>query len=69
VLWAARMVTRGRVRAWLRGVADGVRQWSAMRDDCSVDRAAVVPLLRGAEQLIRRDVCAKDLFWRFYFSD
>jgi hypothetical protein len=39
-----------------------------MRDAFPVDRAAVIPLLRDAEQLIRRDTCGKDLFWRMYFS-
>jgi GT2 family glycosyltransferase len=67
-LWAARMWMRGRFGPWSRGVADAMRQWSAMRDAFPVDRAAVIPLLREAEQLIRRDVCGKDLFWRMYFS-
>ncbi len=69
ILWAARMLRRGRARPWLRGVAEGLREWSAMRDAFPVDPAAVIPLLREAEQLIRHDVCGKDLFWRFYFSE
>jgi GT2 family glycosyltransferase len=69
MLWAARMLLRGRAQPWLRGVADGLRQWSEMRDAFPVDRAAVIPLLREAEQLIRRDGCGKNLFWRFYCSE
>jgi hypothetical protein len=67
-LWAARMIMRGRFGPWGRGVTAALRQWSAMRDAFPVDHAAVIPLLREAEKLIRRDVCGKDLFWRFYFS-
>jgi hypothetical protein len=67
-LWGARMLLRGRARPWMRGVADGVRQWSAMRDAFPVDRARVAALLLESEKLIRTDRCAKDLFWNFYFS-
>jgi GT2 family glycosyltransferase len=67
-LWAARMLIRGRGASWVRGVADALRQWAAMRDAFPVDRAEVLPALREAEQLIRHDACASDLFWRFYFS-
>ena len=67
-LWAARMLLGGRFGPWRRGIADAVRQWPAMRDAFPVDRAAVIPLLREAEQSIRRDACGKSLFWSYYFS-
>jgi GT2 family glycosyltransferase len=69
MLWAARMLLRGRSAAWLRGVSTAKAQWADMRDAFPVDHAAAAAILRGSEELIRRDPCANDLFWKFYFSN
>jgi GT2 family glycosyltransferase len=67
-LWAARMLLNGRCGPWSRGIADALRQWTAMRDAFPVDRVQAATLLLESEKLIRVDHCAKDLFWRIYFG-
>ncbi len=67
-LWAARMILRGRVGAWTRGVLAARQQWSAMRREIPVDREAVGRLLRESEKLIRGDWCAREAFWKLYFN-
>jgi GT2 family glycosyltransferase len=68
MLWAARMLRRGRAGAWRRGVSTALAQFTDMHDAFPVDRKAAAAILRGSEELIRRDPCANDLFWKFYFS-
>lgn len=68
-LWAARMLRRARLVAWLRGVLSAMRRWRALRSSApAFDTARLAELLRESEAQIYQDRGREDWFWRAYFA-
>lgn len=69
-LWGALAISRGRLAAWLRGVADGLRCWRAFRRSGTLlrDASRLAPILEAAEREIIRiqSQTGWDAFWRWY---
>jgi GT2 family glycosyltransferase len=67
LLWGGVALRRGRALAWLRGVSQGVRLFSAARRELSPrDTDVLESFLRANEDFLRCN-CA-DLYWRMYIS-
>jgi GT2 family glycosyltransferase len=71
LLWAARLLLRGRAGAWLRGLALAARHWKRMRRWSFPGGAGprrLLELLRASEAQIYADRRRKEAFWRAYFA-
>ena len=70
VLWAALAISRGRSRAWLRGVALGLTEWRSRRRNESgpgAERLATALLAGELEIRALQERSGPDTFWRWYF--
>ena len=70
ILWGGLAVRHGAVLAWVRGVLQGLRRFSAARASCAQFDADVLDgLLRSNERLIRdlQTSTGFDTYWRVYF--
>jgi GT2 family glycosyltransferase len=69
-LWGAVAARHGAGIAWVRGAAQGMRRFSAMRRSCRpIDAKVLADLLRSGERTIREVQASTgyDAYWRLYF--
>ncbi|MBZ5728192.1 MAG: glycosyltransferase family 2 protein [Acidobacteriia bacterium] len=70
VLWGAVALRHGAAFAWLRGVAQGLRGFSAVRNRCeSFAPEALCTLMRTNEHILREIQASTgaDSYWKLYF--
>jgi hypothetical protein len=70
LLWAGRLLRRGRPLAWLRGLRIAARQWQHVSKKPLPPAASperLLELLRASEAQIFADRVPHDPFWRLYF--